>query len=36
VIEVLTEGERPKKYCSDLKSKLKKEGSELSEEIGQL
>ena len=36
VIEVLTESERPRKYWSDLKSKLKKEGSELSEEIGQL
>jgi len=36
VIEVLTESERPRKYWSDLKSKLKKEGSELSEKIGQL
>lgn len=36
VIEVLTENERPRKYWSDLKSKLKKEGSELSEKIGQL
>ena len=35
-IEVLTQSDRPRKYWSDLKSKLKKEGSELSEEIGQL
>lgn len=36
VIEVLTETERPRKYWSDLKAKLKKEGSQLSEKIGQL
>lgn len=36
IIEVLTETDRPRKYWSDLKSKLKKEGSELSEKIGQL
>ncbi|WP_136668841.1 BRO family protein [Flavobacterium sp. H122] len=36
VIEVLTDSERPRKYWGDLKSKLKKEGSELSEKIGQL
>ncbi len=36
VIEVLTDNERPRKYWGDLKSKLKKEGSELSEKIGQL
>lgn len=36
VIEVLTNNERPRKYLSDLKSKLKKEGSEVSENIGQL
>lgn len=36
VIEVLTGTDRPRKYWSDLKSKLKKEGSELSEKIGQL
>lgn len=36
VIEVLTDSERPRKYWSDLKTKLKKEGSELSEKIGQL
>ena len=36
VIEVLTNNERPRKYWSDLKTKLRKEGSELSEKIGQL
>ena len=36
VIEVLTGTDRPRKYWSDLKSKLQKEGSELSEKIGQL
>ncbi len=36
VIEVLTETDRPRKYWSDLKAKLAKEGSELSEKIGQL
>ena len=36
VIEVLTESDRPRKYWSDLKVKLKKEGSQLSEKIGQL
>ncbi len=36
IIKILTESERPRKYWSDLKSKLKKEGSELSENIGQL
>ena len=36
VIEILTESERPRKYWSDLKRKLKTEGSELSEKIGQL
>ena len=36
VIEVLTDTDRPRKYWSDLKAKLKKEGSELSEKIGQL
>ena len=35
-IQILTESERPRKYWSDLKSKLKKEGSELSENIGRL
>ncbi len=36
VIEVLIENSRPRKYWSDLKAKLKLEGSELSEKIGQL
>lgn len=36
VIEVLTDSDRPRKYWSDLKSKLKKEGSQLSENIGHL
>ena len=36
VIEVLTGNERPRKYWDDLKRKLKVEGSELSEKIGQL
>ena len=36
VIKVLTGSDRPRKYWSDLKIKLKKEGSELSENIGQL
>ena len=34
-IEALTGTDRPRKYWSDLKAKLKKEGSELSEKIGQ-
>ena len=36
VIEILTNGNRPRKYQSDLKVKLRLEGSELSEKIGQL
>lgn len=36
VIEILTGTDRPRKHWSDLKGKLKKEGSELSEKIGQL
>ena len=36
VVEVLTGTDRPRKYWNDLKTKLKKEGSELSEKIGQL
>ncbi len=36
VIEVLTNSDRPRKYWNDLKVKLKKEGSELSEKVGQL
>ena len=35
-IEALTGTDRPRKYWSDLKAKLKKEGSELSEKIGQM
>jgi len=36
VVEILTGTDRPRKYWSDLKAKLKQEGSELSEKIGQL
>ncbi|RRJ94939.1 phage antirepressor protein [Opitutaceae bacterium TAV4] len=36
VIEVLTGTDRPRKYWNDLKTKLKKEGSQLSDFIGQL
>jgi hypothetical protein len=36
VVEVLTESARPRKYWSDLKTKLVEEGFELSEKIGQL
>ena len=36
VIEALTDSVQPRKYWSDLKNKLKDEGSELSEKIGQL
>ena len=36
IIQILTESDRPRKYWSYLKSKRKKEGSELSEKIGQL
>ncbi len=36
VVQVLTDSSRPRKYWSDLKVKLQKEGSQLSEEIGQL
>ena len=36
VIEALTGTDRPRKYWNDLKKKLQKEGSELSEKIGQL
>lgn len=36
VIEALTGTDRPRKYWNDLKTKLKKEGTELSENIGQL
>ncbi len=36
VIEVLAQNKRPRKYWNDLKTKLKAEGSEVSEKIGQL
>ena len=36
VIEILTGTDRPRKYWSDLKTKLHKEGSKLSDKIGQL
>jgi len=36
VIEILTESQRPRKYWADLKAKLREEGSELSDFIGQL
>ncbi|CAG5068583.1 hypothetical protein DYBT9623_01314 [Dyadobacter sp. CECT 9623] len=36
VIEILTDTDRPRKYWNDLKVKLKKNGSELSDFIGQL
>lgn len=36
VIEVLTDSPRPRKYWNALKSKLKAEGSELSQKLGQL
>jgi len=36
VVAILAENNRPRKYWSDLKRKLKDEGSELSEKIGQL
>ena len=36
IIQALTGNERPRKYWSDLKNKLKKEGSEVSDKIGQL
>lgn len=36
VIAILANNPRPRKYWSDLKKKLKDEGSELSENIGQL
>ncbi len=32
----MTNNEKPRKYWNDLNSKLNKEGSELSEKIGQL
>lgn len=36
VVEVLSGSNRPRKYWDDLKRKLKEEGSQLSEKIGQL
>jgi hypothetical protein len=36
IIQILTDTSRPRKYWNDLKIKLKKEGSELSDKIGQL
>jgi len=36
VIEVLTDSPRPRKYWNALKTKLKAEGSELSQKLGQL
>jgi len=36
IIQVLAKTDRPRKYWNDLKTKLKTEGSELSEKIGQL
>lgn len=36
LVGVLSESDRPRKYWSDLKSKLKKEGNEVSKKIGQL
>jgi hypothetical protein len=36
VISALTGNDRPRKYWNDLKTKLKEEGSELSQNMGQL
>jgi hypothetical protein len=36
IIAILSGSDRPRKYWNDLKTKLKAEGSELSEKIGQL
>jgi len=36
LVGVLSESDRPRKYWSDLKTKLKQEGNEVSEKIGQL
>lgn len=36
LVGVLSESDKPRKYWSDLKSKLKQEGNEVSEKIGQL
>ncbi len=36
VVEILTDSPRPRKYWNALKTKLKEEGSELSQKVGQL
>ena len=36
IVGVISESDRPRKYWSDLKNKLKQEGNEVSEKIGQL
>jgi len=36
VVEILTDSPRPRKYWNALKTKLKQEGSELSQKVGQL
>jgi DNA-damage-inducible protein D len=36
VVEILTDSLRPRKYWNALKTKLKQEGSELSQKVGQL
>jgi hypothetical protein len=36
IVKVLTDSPRPRKYWNALKTKLKKEGSELSQKVGQL
>ena len=36
VVEILTDSPRPRKYWNALKTKLKQEGSELSQKLGQL
>ena len=36
IIKALTDSSRPRKYWNDLKNKLREEGSELSDKIGQL
>ena len=36
IVEILTDSPRPRKYWNALKTKLKKEGSELSQKVGQL
>jgi hypothetical protein len=36
VVEILTDSPRPRKYWNALKTKLRQEGSELSQKVGQL